>query len=85
MSRGRTFRFNQEAFLMHDSPLPLRFDIQVPPDGRIEVQLPQAAGSQVTMYVVEQQDGLMEELAAASVSSTDFWNNPEDDEDWNNA
>jgi hypothetical protein len=27
----------------------------------------------------------LEDLIAAAVSSTDFWDNPEDDEDWNNA
>jgi hypothetical protein len=70
---------------MSDSHLPLRLDVQVPPDGRVEVQLPLPAGSQVTMYVVEQSDADFDDLLAASVTSTDFWNNPEDDEDWNNA
>ena len=46
----------QGSRLMSDSQLPLRFDMQVPPDGRIEVQLPLSAGSQVTMYVVEKSD-----------------------------
>jgi hypothetical protein len=66
-------------------PLPVRYDLEVPPDGRIEVQLPFPAGSQVTVYVVEQQTAELNDLLAASVSSTDFWDNPEDDEDWNNA
>jgi len=70
---------------MSNSQLPLRFDMQVPPDGRVEVQLPLPAGSQVTMYVFEQSDADFDELLAASATSTDFWNNPEDDEDWNNA
>jgi hypothetical protein len=70
---------------MSDSQLPLRFDLQVPPDGRVEVQLPLSAGSQVTLYVVEKSDADFNDLLAASTTSTDFWNNPEDDEDWNNA
>ena len=70
---------------MLDSQLPLRFDLQVPSDGRVEVQLPLLAGSLVTMYVVEKSDAEFDDLLAASVTSTDFWNNPEDDEDWNNA
>lgn len=39
---------------MSSSQLPLRFDVQVPPDGRVEVRLPLPAGSYVTVYVVEQ-------------------------------
>ena len=70
---------------MSDPQLPLRFDMQVPSGGRVEVQLPLPAGSQVTMYVFEQSDAEFDDLLAASASSTDFWNNPEDDEDWNNA
>jgi hypothetical protein len=63
--------------------MPLRYDLKVPPDGRIEVKLPLPAGSQVTVYVVEQQPTELDDLMAAAVSSTDFWDNPEDDEDWN--
>jgi hypothetical protein len=70
---------------MPESPLPLRIDLEVPSDGRIEVQLPGHAGSQVSIYVFEQQDVEVEELMAAAASSTDFWENPEDDEDWNDA
>jgi hypothetical protein len=65
--------------------LPLRFDLEVPSDGRVEVKLPLPAGSHVTLFVVEQAAGEFDELIAASVSSTDFWDNPQDDEDWNNA
>lgn len=68
-----------------ESSLPLRFDLEVPPNGHIEMQLPLPAGSHVTVYVVEQQRSELDDLTAASASSTDFWDNPEDDEDWNNA
>jgi hypothetical protein len=70
---------------MSSSELPLRYDFEVPSDGRIEVQLPLAAGSQVTVYVVQQGTSTFDDLLASSVSSTDFWDNPEDDEDWNDA
>jgi hypothetical protein len=70
---------------MSDPQLPLRFDMQVPPDGRVEITLPLPAGSQVTMYVFDKSDANFDDLFAASLTSTDFWNNPEDDEDWNNA
>ncbi len=68
-----------------DSSLPIRFDVQVPPDGRIEVQLPSFVGSQVTVFVVEHKDDDDRDLTAAASSSLGFWDNPEDDEDWNNA
>ena len=77
--------YRPESIPMPDSQLPLRFDLQVPPDGRVEVQLPLSAGSQVTLYIVEKSNADFEDLLAASMTSTDFWNNLEDDEDWNNA
>ena len=67
---------------MSNSHLPMRFDLQVPSDGRVEVELPTFAGSQVTVYVVEQHDDGSGDLLAAASTSTDFWDNPEDDEDW---
>ncbi len=70
---------------MSTSQSPYRFDLEVPPNGRVEVQVPLPPGSHVTVYVVEQQQGEFDDLLAASASSLDFWNNPHDDEDWNNA
>ena len=69
---------------MPDSQLPLRYDLDVPPDGRIELQLPLPAASHVTVYVVEDKHEF-DDLLAAAASSTEFWDNPQDDEDWNNA
>lgn len=65
--------------------LPLRYDIEVPPDGRIEVQLPLPPASHVTVYVVERPDEYLTDLLNAANSGTDFWDNREDDEDWNDA
>jgi hypothetical protein len=70
---------------MSASQQPLRYDLEVPADGRIEVQLPLPAGSHVTVYVVGQRNGEFADLLAASGSSTDFWDSPIDDEDWNHA
>jgi hypothetical protein len=63
----------------------LKFECEVPSDGRIELQLPLPAASHVTVYVVETAESGFTDLTAASASSTDFWDNPEDDEDWNDA
>ncbi len=70
---------------MSFSQLPLRYDVEVSPSGRIEVQLPLPAGSQVTVYVVKQETTHFDDLLSAAVSSSDFWDNPLDDEDWNDA
>jgi len=63
-------------------PRPLRFDLDVPPDGRIYVQLPLPAPAHVTVYVAEHAGSEFANLVAAAASSTDFWDNPYDD-DWN--
>ncbi len=65
--------------------LPFKYDVEVPADGRIEVSVPLPAGSHVTVYVVEQPNGEFADLLDAAGSSTKFWDNPADDEDWNNA
>ena len=64
---------------------PLRYDLEVLSDGRLEMQVPLPAGSHVTVYIVDQASVEADDLSAASMSSTDFWDNPQDDEDWNNA
>ena len=50
---------------MSASQLPLRYDIEVPSDGRIEVQLPLRAGSHVTILVVETPDSDVDDIQAA--------------------
>jgi len=70
---------------MSSSDLPLSYDVQVPPDGRVEIQLPLPAGSHVRLYVLDANDPEIDDVLAASTSSTDFWDNPFDDEDWNHA
>ncbi len=62
---------------------PLQYDFEVPSNGRLEVEVPLPAGSRVTVYVVEHQNNEFDDLAAAALSSMDFWDNPHDDEDWN--
>jgi hypothetical protein len=64
---------------------PIRYDTEVPLDGRLEVQVPLPAGSHVTVYVVAEPFDELDDLLSAAGSSTDFWDNPADDEDWNNA
>lgn len=61
----------------------LKYDIQVQDDGRVEFQVPLPVGARVIVFVIPEQDNF-DDLFAASLSSTDFWDNAFDDEDWNN-
>jgi hypothetical protein len=73
---------------MQSPPVPqaaLRYEVQVTPNGRIDLPVPLPAGSNVTVFVVQQAEDDFSDLVSASQSSLDFWDNPVDDEDWNNA
>jgi hypothetical protein len=61
-----------------------KVDIEVQEGGRVELDVPFAAGAHVTVFVIKAED-VSRDLLAASESSLDFWNNRFDDEDWNNA
>lgn len=68
-----------------DSSLPLRFELQVGADGRVDFSVPLPAGSKVTVLVADEAQAETLDLVAAAASSTEFWDNPYDDEDWNHA
>ena len=55
------------------------------PGGRVELEVPLPPGSLITVFVIESDNGAFDDLLATSQSSLDFWDNPFDDEDWNNA
>ena len=61
----------------------LKYEVEVKQDGRVELDVPFPAGVHVTIFVVGFGD-TFDDLLTASESSLDFWNNPFDDEDWNN-
>lgn len=62
----------------------LKYDVEVSKDGHVELDVPFPAGARVTVFVVEAGD-TFGDLLLASESSLAFWDNPLDDEDWNNA
>ncbi|MBM3180856.1 MAG: hypothetical protein FJZ86_10930 [Chloroflexi bacterium] len=62
----------------------LKYDVEVSKDGHVELTVPFPAGAHVTVFVLEAGD-VFADLLYASQSSLDFWDNPLDDEDWNNA
>ena len=63
----------------------LKFDVEVTDDGRVEFTVPFPPGSHVIVFVIEAADDGSSDLLSAAQSSLDFWDNPFDDEDWNNA
>lgn len=67
---------------MHKSALD--FDAFVSSDQRIDLKVPLPAGQRVRVLIVPKEDEL-HDLMRVAESSTDFWDNPLDDEDWNNA
>jgi hypothetical protein len=62
----------------------LKYDVEVNKDGQVELTVPFPAGAHVTIFVVDAGNAFAD-LPYASQSSLDFWDNPLDDEDWNNA
>lgn len=75
----------EKGTFMASSDGPLRYEVEVGTDGRLEVAVPFPAGSHVTIFVVEKPAEEFADLVAAAGSSTAFWENPFDDEDWNDA
>jgi hypothetical protein len=63
----------------------LKFNAEVHEQGRIELTVPYAPGARVVVFVVPESADAMDDLVAAAQTSTEFWDNPIDDQDWNNA
>jgi len=63
----------------------LRYEAEVLNDGRVEVCVPLPVGSHVTVLVMPEHTDDAADLAHAAQTSLDFWDNPLDDEDWNDA
>ena len=63
----------------------LQFRAEVTPEGTVEVPVPFPSGTQVVVFVVEESSDGVADLTSAAQSSLDFWDNPQDDEDWNHA
>lgn len=62
----------------------IKYDVEVQENGHVELTVPFLPGSKIAVFVVEETD-VADDLIAAAQSSLDFWDNPYDDEDWNNA
>jgi hypothetical protein len=62
----------------------LKYDVEVKENGHVELSVPFPAGAHLIVFVI-QADDTFDDLLMAAESSLDFWDNPWDDEDWNNA
>jgi hypothetical protein len=60
-------------------------EAQVDPAGKLTVNVPLPPGSRVEVIVLAQQGDEFADLVRAASSSTEFWDNPIDDAEWNNA
>jgi hypothetical protein len=63
----------------------LKYELEVKENGRLELQVLFPAGARVTIFVIEDSKNDHRDLMSAAESSLGFWDNPYDDEDWNNA
>ncbi len=63
----------------------LKYEVEVREDGRVEFAVPFSAGTRMVVFVIAELPDTFGDLVSASQSSLDFWNNPFDDEDWNDA
>lgn len=67
-------------------PTAIRYEAEVDQQGRLQIAVPFAPGSRVVVFVIEESSAEVgDDLLSAAQSSLDFWDNPFDDEDWNDA
>lgn len=62
----------------------LKYDVEVTENGQVELSVPFPPGAHVTVFVIEAGESF-NDLMGAAESSLAFWDNPYDDEEWNNA
>jgi hypothetical protein len=62
-----------------------KYKLEVQEGGKVELSVPLPKGTRVAVFVMEESEDDFSDLVLAAQSSLDFWNNPIDDEVWNNA
>jgi len=67
------------------NPTPLKYEIEAQAQGYIELQVPFSVGQKIVVLVMQNDQADTSDLAAASLSSLEFWDNSIDDAEWNNA
>jgi hypothetical protein len=61
-----------------------QFETKVGPGGKLEIKVPLPLGTTVEVLVLAPEADEFTHLVEAAATSTGFWDNPLDDEDWNN-
>ena len=67
------------------NPTAFRVATAVGPEGKIELTLPIAEGTQIEVVVLTPREDDFSDMVHAASSALAFWDNPWDDEDWNDA
>ena len=81
--RGMPANSSNTSALSGMSSKAFRYDVNVAAQGQVEVYVPLRPGSHVTVFVIETPGDPFGDLVQAAHSSLEFWDNPFDDEDWN--
>ncbi|MCI0380300.1 MAG: hypothetical protein L0215_22165 [Gemmataceae bacterium] len=63
----------------------IRLETNVGPNGKLEVTVPLAPGTPVEVLILAATKDDFGDLLHAANSSTNFWDNSWDEEDWNHA
>jgi hypothetical protein len=58
-------------------------ETEVQAGGKIELTLPIPQGSRVEVVVISQETDEFQDMRDAAALTTDFWDNPIDDAEWN--
>jgi len=61
-----------------------KYKLEVQEGGRVELRVPLPKGTRIAVFVMEESEDNFSDLVLAQ-STLDFWNNPIDDEVWNDA
>jgi hypothetical protein len=62
-----------------------KFETEIGPGGKLDLKTSIPEGTRVEVLILAPRKDEFDDLLSAAVSSTEFWDNPYDDEDWNNA
>jgi hypothetical protein len=68
---------------MHQTAL--KYEMEVSDGGRLELKTPLPKGTRVVLFVVREFPDNFSDLMQASESTLEFWDNPIDDGEWNDA
>ncbi len=66
---------------MHQTAL--KYEMEVSDGGMLELKTPLPKGTRVVLFVVRESPDDFSDLTKASESTLEFWDNPIDDEEWN--